>query len=143
MIDYQFENQGRSRRAAVVLSLIWGALLLGLWIIDLSPYIAAAVFAFTLPALWEFIANPRSTLSLGERHITWQSLRSGDTVPFNLIDRVRFDTRLDLSVRITLILVDSRKLRLPHACVPPHERFEEELKARGIRTERHHFSLIG
>ena len=140
---YRFENNGRSRRAAVALGLIWGALLFGLWGIELSPWIAGAVFVFTLPALWEFVTNTHSTLSLSESDLEWQSARSADKVPLAQIARARFDTRLDLSVRITLILTDMRKIRLPHACVPPHQRFEDELKDRGVATERHHFSLIG
>lgn len=140
---YRFENRGRSRRAALVLVLIWGALLAGLMIIDLSPWIAGLVFAFTLPAAWEFIADPRATLCLTQTELSWSSARLSDSVKLAALLRVRFDTRLDLSVRITLLLKDGRKVRLPHACTPPHHRFEKELKARGLTTERHHFSLIG
>lgn len=143
MSPYRFENHGRSRRAAVALALIWGALLLGLWAIDLSPWIAGAVVLFTLPAAWEFLADPHSTLTLSGTEISWHSARSADTVPLAMILKARFDTRLDLSVKVTLQLKDGRKIRLPHACTPPHRRFEEELQARGLTTERHHFSLIG
>ena len=143
MNPYRFENRGRSRRAALALLLIWGLLLFGLWAIELSPLIAGAVAFFTLPALWEFVTDPRSTLTLTNDEIGWQCAHSGDTVPLGLIAKVRLDTRLDLSVRLTLILTDARKIRLPHACTPPHRHFEEELKARGVATERHHFSLFG
>ncbi|MDQ2091510.1 hypothetical protein [Marimonas arenosa] len=143
MTSYRFENRGRSRRAAVALALIWGALLLGIRIIDLSPWIAAAIFLFTLPAAWEFLIDTCSTLDLDETELTWHSARTGDTVPLAMIQKVRFDTRLDLSVKITLLLKDGRRIRLPHACNPPNRRFEDELKARGLATERHHFSLIG
>ena len=49
----------------------------------------------------------------------------------------------ELDVAILGLLRDGRRLRLPHACTPPHHRFEDELIARAIPVERHHFSLIG
>jgi hypothetical protein len=143
MSPYRFENRGRSRRALVALVLIWGALLLLMQLIALSPWIAGPVALLTLPAAWEFVTDPRSSLSLDDTHLSWQTARSDDQVPLNMIRMIRFDTRLDLSVRLTVRLTDDRKIRLPHACTPPHRRFEEELKSRGIATERHHFSLIG
>lgn len=141
--EYAFENRGRSRRAAVVLALIWAALLAGLRLIDLSPWIAGFIFALTLPAAWEFLADPVASLNLTRDRIAWASARISGDLPLSAILKARLDTRLDLSVRVTLMLKDGRRIRLPHACVPPHRRFEDELKARGITTERHHFSLIG
>lgn len=143
MIPYRFENRGRSRRAFVALLLIWGLLLALINTIALSPWIAAPIALFTLPAAWEFLTDPHSQLSLDDHHLTWTSTQTADQVPLSMIKTVRFDTRLDLSVRVTLQLADGRKLRLPHACTPPHRQFETELKSRAITTERHHFSLIG
>jgi hypothetical protein len=143
MPPFQFENRGRSRRAGVTLLLIWGALLLLIWQIALAPWIALVIALFTLPALYEFVTDPRSTLTLDDTALAWQSARSDDRVPLDFLLKVRLDTRLDLSVRVTLLLKDGRRVRLPHACTPPHQRLEAELKARGITVERQHFSLIG
>lgn len=140
---YRFENHGRSRGAIMVLLLVWCVILLLIWRIQLAHWIAVGILLFTLPAAWEVLANPRSTLTLSDRHLTWQTPRISGELPVAQIKHIRFDTRLDLSVRITLCLLDGRKIRLPHAATPPHQRFEQELRTRGIQTERHHFSLIG
>ncbi len=143
MSDYRFENRGRSRRAALALGLIWGALLFGIALIDLSPLIAAAIALFTLPAAWEFLSDPRAGLTLTDTRLSWESGRISGDIALSAILKARFDTRLDLSVRMTFLLKDGRKIRLPHACAPPHRHFEEQLTARGITVERHHFTLFG
>lgn len=141
--DYSFENRARSRRAAAVLLSIWSALLLALWLIQLAPLLAGAGALLTLPLLWAFLTDARSTLQLTGTRLSWKSPLGADSLPLSMIRSARFDTRLDLSVKVTLQLTDGRRLRLPHGCVPPHRRFEEELAARGVPVERHHFSLIG
>ncbi len=143
MSPYRFENRGRSQRACVALLLIWGLLLVLIKFIALSPWIAAPIALFTLPAAWEFLTDPHSQLTLDDSKLAWQSTHSADQLPLSMIRMVRFDTRLDLSVRVTLQLADHRNIRLPHACSPPHRQFETELKSRAIATERYHFSLIG
>ncbi|KAA0909853.1 hypothetical protein FLO80_19545 [Aquicoccus porphyridii] len=140
---FTHESHGRSRAALITLALTYATLIALVMLIDMAWWIALGFALFTLPALWEFITNPRATLTLDDRGLGWQTRTTGDSLPLALIDKVRFDTRLDLSVRITLILRDGRKIRLPHAATPPHRPFEDLLKAHGIRTERHHFSLIG
>lgn len=143
MTDYTFENRGRSRRAGLALVLVWGSLALGLVLIELSPLIAGAIALFTLPAAWEFLSDPRATLALTDTRLSWQSTRISGDMPLSSILKARFDTRLDLSHRMTFLLKDGRKLRLPHACAPQHLAFEDALKARGIAVERHHFALFG
>jgi len=55
---------------------------------------------------------------------------------------MRFDTRLDFSVRITVVTADGTRLRLPYDALPPHKGFEAACQAHGLRTERHHFALL-
>ena len=136
-------SYGRSPAALLTLAGVYAVLIGLVWIIDLNLYIAAFLALFTLPALWEAVQNPISTFELTETHMRWSTPRLTDEMPVGLILRARFDTRLDLSVKVTLFLKDNRKLRLPHACTPPPEALEAELRAFGIPTERHHFSLIG
>lgn len=134
---------GRARAAVGILLVIYVTLLTLIFTIDLNLFIAAFLALFTLPALWEAWSNPISTFELTSEQMQWATARLSDSMPPALILRARFDTRLDLSVRVTLFLKDNRKLRLPHACTPPHEALEEALRGLGIKTERHHFSLIG
>lgn len=136
-------SHGRSPAALITLGLVYATLLALIWLIDLNIYIAAFFALFTLPALWEALSNPVSTFEMSQTEMRWSTPTVNDSMPVGLILRARFDTRLDLSVRVTLFLKDNRKLRLPHACTPPHEALEAAFKSLGVTTERHHFSLIG
>lgn len=136
-------THGRSYNALYALTGIYAALILLVLLIDLNVYIALFIALFTLPALVEFFRNPVSRFELTEETMRWSTPRLSDEMPTGLILRARLDTRLDLSVKVTLLLKDNRRLRLPHACVPPHEELEAALKSLGIKVERHHFSLIG
>jgi len=126
----------------LVVAAVWAALA-GLWLVlDAALWVLALPALATLPALWEFLADTRAGLVLGPDAIRWHSGRTGREVVFGQIDKVRFDTRLDFSVRVTLILRNGKRVRIPYHCLPPHKRLETELQARGLVTERHHFSLI-
>lgn len=122
---------------------IWAALAgLVLWI-NMAVWIAVVLGLTTLPAVWEIWCNPVSTLVLDDRGLRWQTQRQQGDVPLGIILKVRMDTRLDLSVRATLMMKDGRKLRLPPPCTPPHQEFEAALKGRGLHVERHHFAFFG
>ena len=58
------------------------------------------------------------------------------------IDHVLFETRLDFSVRVTIVRPDGKKLRIPPDTLPHHKDLEAELDARGVTTKRRHFTLI-
>jgi hypothetical protein len=75
--------------------------------------------------------------------LTWYSGRRRATLDWSEVTHVRFDTRLDFSVRATVLLTGGRKVRLPYESTPPDKLMEAALNAHGISTERHHFSLIG
>lgn len=141
MLEYR--RIGRSRRNITVFAAVWAVLLGLLILVDAAPWIIAFLGMFTLPLLWEIIRNPVSHLTLDDGALAWHSIVSADRVPLSMIDKVRFDRRLDLSMRVSLLLTDGRKIRLPHDALPPPERLEQALQTRGIHTERHPFSLMG
>ena len=58
------------------------------------------------------------------------------------IDHLRMDTRLDLSVRTTVVLTSGERLRIPPAAQPPHRDFEQALTARRVAVRRHHFTAL-
>lgn len=138
-----FRRTGRSRRNLVVLALVWAVLLGMLAALNAAVWIVLFLWLFTLPLAWEVWRNPESRLALDDRALDWQGILGADRVPLALIEKVRFDRRLDLSMRVTLVLTDGRKIRLPHDVLPPHDRFEAALQAQGVRVERHPFSLLG
>lgn len=125
------------------LVLIWAGLAALLVFLDAAPWIVASLALFTLPLAYEVWRNPQCRLTLDATALDWQGILGADRVPLVRIDKVRFDRRLDMSMRVTLVLTDGRKLRLPHDVLPPPERLETALQAYGVKTERHPFSLIG
>lgn len=141
--DFSFRKQGRNRAALYTVIAIWFVLLALVLLVEAAPWLMAGVGLFTLPALWELYKNPQSGLDFQPEALRWFTVRREGSIPWGEIDRVRLDTRLDFSVRATAVLHSGRKIRLPYECTPPHQLFEAALNARGIRTERHHFSLIG
>ena len=90
--------------------------------------------------------NSRDVLdTLGELFVhygPWFSGRRSGRVTTSEIDLVRLDTRLDFSVRVTLVLKNGEKVRLPFEATPPHAEFERELDPRGLKTRRTHFQLF-
>jgi hypothetical protein len=141
LAPFAWERSGRNPRALLVVAAVWVGLA-GLWLaFDAAPWVLAFPALATLPALWEYLADTRAGLVLGPDAIRWHSGRRGREVVFGRIEKVRFDTRLDMSVRVTLILRNGTRLRIPSHCLPPHRLLEAEMQARGIVTERHHFSF--
>jgi hypothetical protein len=127
----------------VVVVAVWFVLIAAVIVVDAAPWLMAAVGLFTLPALWELYANPRSGMIFTKDALSWYTGKRDGAVAWCEIDRVRLDTRLDFSVRASVVLHTGRKIRIPYESTPPHEVLEAALNARGIRTERHHFSLVG
>jgi hypothetical protein len=119
---------------------IWTALAAAIVVFGAALWLMALLAFGTLPALWDLWRNPMAGLTLDDAVLRWFSGKRHAEVAFPEIDLVRFDTRLDFSVRATVILRTGRKLRLPFEATPPHLDFEAALVARGLKTERHHFS---
>ena len=141
-VDFVFHAQGRNTRTLVTVALIWVGLLI-LWLgFDAHPMIVAFLTLFTLPACWDLIANPPSGLTLSTDSISWFSGKRRADVGLDEIDHVGMNTRLDFSVKVTLVLRNGSKIRLPFEATPPDQSFEEALAERGIKTRRTHFQLL-
>ncbi|MEW9919098.1 hypothetical protein AB2B41_05765 [Marimonas sp. MJW-29] len=139
---FTYERQSRDKRTALLIIAIWTALVMGWVFLDMAAWIVFLLAAFTLPAMWDHYANPLSGLTLDDERITWFSGKRGGEVALSEIDHVRLDTRLDLSVRVTLVTRTGTRIRLPYEATPPHESFENELNQRGLKTRRAHFQLF-
>ena len=113
-----------------------------MWWIEMAWWIAAIVFVFTLPAVYDLISARLAQLTIDDTLVSWSAGRASGEVELAQIKTVRMDTRLDLSVRVTLLLHSGQKVRIPFEATPPHRLFEEELTARGLSVVRHHFGFI-
>ncbi|MCM2560810.1 hypothetical protein M8756_02895 [Lutimaribacter sp. EGI FJ00015] len=138
-----YHRTGRARRNVVALALVWAGLLGMVLLFGAAAWIVLFLWLFSLPLAWEVWRNPESRLTLDSDTLAWHGMMGRDAVPLSLIDKVRFDRRLDLSMRVTLVLEDGRKIRLPHDVLPPPERLEAAFQAHRIATERNPFSLLG
>lgn len=142
MDPYEFTRRGRSQRAIVILGLYFLGLALLSVTVQAAWWIVLALAVPALPALWELYANPVSGLRLEQDRLTWKSGRRAGELGFDEIDHMRLDTRLDFSVRVSAVLLDGKRIRLPYECLPPHREFEVELVRRNLRVKRHHFTLF-
>ena len=143
MTPYSYETSGRNRKTLVALVIVWVLIVMAVVTIDASLWLAGLIGLCTLPAIYDLIAGRRSGVSLSTEGLRWfAGKRTGD-ITWDKISHMRLDTRLDFSVRASAVLVSGRKVRLPLEATPKADTFEEELKARDIKVERHHFSLLG
>lgn len=138
----QYRTTGRNRRTLLALALVYAAFALAYVWLDAAWWIILFLALFTAPALWDVLSNRASGMTLSEDAITWTSGRYSGDVPVADVEKVRFDTRLDFSVRVTLLLRDETKVRLPYDALPPHRALEAAMNGMGLTTERHYFSLL-
>ncbi|GGH21845.1 hypothetical protein SAMN05444007_102356 [Cribrihabitans marinus] len=139
---FSFVRRNRTLRNIAVLAAIYAALAAVLLQLDAAPWLVGGLALFTLPALWDVLAGTSASLRLDGAELRWRSGRREGDLGLAEIDSIRFDTRWDLSVRVTLLLRGGGRVRLPQDCVPPHRDFEAALQARGLRVERHHFTAF-
>lgn len=136
------QTSGRNRRTIGVLVAIYAGLAFVLLFLQAAPWIVALLILPTLPALWDIASNRPSGLSLGNGKLSWYSGKRRWEIPFDQIDHLRFDTRLDMSVRVSAVTRDKRRIRLAYDALPHHRALEAAAIAQGLRVERHHFSLL-
>jgi hypothetical protein len=139
---FEFTRQGREPRTVVVLILVYSVLLAAIIAIDAAWWLMAALALLTLPALWDLWKDPSAGLRLDRQRLDWHSGRLNGTLVLSEIDYMRFDTRWDFSVRVTAVLNTAKRIRLPDEALPSHRAFEAALDARGIRVERHYFTVF-
>jgi len=140
---FHWTRSGRSRSAAIVVGAVWLALAAAYVLLDASIWVVWLIVLFTLPALADLVTGRVSEMHVTQSGLRWASGRRAAELGWDEIERIRLDTRLDFSVRTTLILPSGRKLRLPIDTTPPVDTFEAALRAHGVEVRRHHFSLVG
>ncbi|MBY6116442.1 hypothetical protein KUW09_15875 [Mameliella alba] len=142
MTPLEHASTGRSLRAFLVLMLVWLAALTLWFALHASVWVVSLLIAASLPALIDFATGRRAWLRLDDKMLRWGSGGAEGEVALARIDHIRFETRLDFSIRARLVLDDGRRIALPQDSLPPHPRLQDAAEARGIKNERHHFGLI-
>ncbi|SFK49409.1 hypothetical protein [Shimia haliotis] len=136
-----FTHHGRNPRTFMALA-IAVVILGGLKAIGTTTWILAILGIFAVPALIDVLLNPVSTFSLAEGVLRWKSATQEAEMRTDQIRSARFDTRLDISVRATLTMVDGSKVRIPNDVLPSPDRLQATLEAYDIPVERHHFRVM-
>lgn len=140
--EFIFERRGRSARAIALLAAIYGLLIALVVVVDAAWWLVLLLALTTLPALWDVLRDSRAGLRLTRDRLDWHTGRRQGTLALAEIERMRFDTRWDFSVRVSALLAGDRQVRLPHEATPPHHAFETALTERGVAVERRHFNVF-
>ena len=139
---YAFTREARKLRTAIIVIGIYAALLAAFVLIDAAWWLMALLALPTLPALYDLWRNPSAGVRVSKDRLEWHTGTRNAALELTEIAYMRFDTRFDFSVRVTAILTNNKRVRLPDEALPAHKTFEAELTARGIRVNRHHFVVF-
>ncbi|SFU07071.1 hypothetical protein [Sedimentitalea nanhaiensis] len=140
--DFEYTRQGRTSRMAALLTAIYAVLTGAVVLMDAAWWLMAGLALLTLPALWDWYANPSAGVRLTGSHLYWHSGRRHGDLALAQIDHMRFDTRWDFSIRVRAVLTDGKRVHLPFEAIPPHREFEKHLQARGMAVKRSHFAFF-
>lgn len=143
MSHYHFKRSARSAQALIFVALWWLVLALLYILVNAAPLIVITLGVASLPALIDIAKGGAAHFQITESDIKWQSGRRTGQLTRASLKSVRLETRLDLSLRMTLVTHLGDKTRLPYECVPPASQIEAALGAQKIPFERHHFTLMG
>jgi len=143
MTPYAFERSGRNRATLLAVIVVWVAIGIGIMVFDAALWLMGLLALTTAPALFDLGSGRRSGVRLDDDGLKWFAGRRTGEIAWARLSHVRLDTRLDFSVRASAVLTSGRRVRLPLESAPPADAFEAALTERGIKVERHHFSLVG
>jgi len=139
---YHFRRTGRNPRTIIGVITVFGCLIAGHMILDVSRWILITLSIVTIPALWDIISNRQSGLSIAGNRLQWWSGTRHCEIDCTDIDHMRFDTRFDFSIRVSAVTCHNQSIRLPYDALPNHSLLEKACHEHGLRTERHHFTVL-
>ena len=142
MTPFVFDRPPRAPASAVILLGLWAAVLLRWRLFEADPLVVALLLALTLPAALDYATGRRAGLRLDDRWLTWHSGRQEAEVALARIHCMRFERRLDLTMRVRVVTDAGKRIKIPQDALPPPAQFETALTARGIKVEQHPFSLL-
>ena len=142
MAPFQHHVQSRKAGAIALLIAIYAALIGAIVAIDAAPWLMGALAVPTLPALADIWTNRRAGLCLDDHTLSWYSGRTDGEVTLKRIAKVRFERRFDFSIRVSVLLTDGKRLRLPYEALPKGNALAGALERRGVAIERNPFSIL-
>lgn len=140
--EFTYRATGRNWTTLIVTLSVWVVLAFLLLKVEMASWLAMIVFIFTLPAVYDLISARASGITVNGDQIAWYAGKRDNSLAANLIDHIKLDTRLDLSVRCTLVLSSGQKVKVPFEACPNHRALETQLHAHGYTTRRQHFGFV-
>ena len=105
---FSYCRQGRSLTAARPAA-AWAALLLLLGLgMQAAPWLVILLALPLLPVLWDLWRNPAAGMSLDGSTLSWFTGARQGKAELADVEKIRFDTRWDFSVRVTLVMDSGR-----------------------------------
>ena len=102
--DFTYGTVGRNWTTLITTAVVWVVLITLIVKVDMALWLAGIVFLFTLPAVYDLITARASGITINTQQIAWYAGKQDGDIPKRLIEYIKLDTRLDLSVRCTLVL---------------------------------------
>ncbi|MBO6897779.1 MAG: hypothetical protein JJ868_10455 [Shimia sp.] len=134
-------HHGRNPRSILVLCFVTIGLI-GLLSYGIHWGIVAMLSFFALPTLVDVAFNPMATFELDDNGIRWKNATQEAELSFTQIKSVHVATRLGVAFRITLIMYDEAKVRIPQDVLPPRADLEAALDRHDIPVKRDRLRLI-
>ncbi|TMV07944.1 hypothetical protein FGK63_10865 [Ruegeria sediminis] len=142
MEPYRFVRHNRAPRTVAILIAVYAALASLIILFDAAWWLVALLALATLPALWDVFTDTSAGLSIEDGELRWFTGKRSGRLALGEIEHMRFDTRWDLSVRVSACLDSGKRVRLPDEALPPHRQFEQVLSDCGLNVIRHHFRVF-
>ncbi|MBO9408556.1 hypothetical protein J7399_14035 [Shimia sp. R9_1] len=133
--------QGRNARSITVLILavmaLGGMLLAGTY-----WAIVAFLSLFALPTLVDVLFNPVANFALSEAEVRWKNATQEAEIELGQIKSIQIATRLNVAFRMTFVMQDGAKVRIPQDVLPPRADLEAALQTLGVAVEHDRLRLI-
>ncbi|GAA6182194.1 hypothetical protein NBRC116594_36320 [Shimia sp. NS0008-38b] len=141
MADLEFASQGRSRKSVASLLCVAGALL-ALLFVGTHWGVVAFLALFAVPNLVDVLFNPSATFLIDDTGLHWKNATQEADIDFARIISVKVFTRLNVAFRVTLIMDNDGKVRIPRDVLPPRQQLEAAFADHNILVEHERLRLI-
>ena len=142
MTKFSFTKQSRNPRTVLNLICIYAVLIALKIMLDAAWWLMAFFALVPLPALWDVINDTSAGIELSQDTLRWHTGQRLGELKLSEVDRFRFDTQWNFSVRVSAMLCSEKRVRLPDESLPPHRQFEEVLRQADFTVERNHFRVF-
>ncbi len=140
--DFEFNRHNRDGRTVAILIIIYSGLAGLVVFLDAAIWVITLLALATLPALLDVIHDTTAGVALEGAELRWHSGKRHGQINLAEVEKFRFDTRWDFTVRVSAVLKSGKKLRLPTESLPNHRELETLLINAGCTVERHHFRVL-